>query len=112
MATAKRRYVRAADRELDLVDPLDYLILAQLPNQGELMGGYYPVVTTVRDLKKRHFPQLGPSAISGRLRSMELVGLTMPVKVGGGGGGSSQRGWQITKKGKAVLAEWQQRQKQ
>ena len=98
-------YVRVGDRDTyTLVDPLDYLILQELPDEGELMGGYYPVAETVKNLRKTKFPQLDVNLLTGRVRGMGIYGLTVKVNLAGGAG------WQITKKGKEVLAAWQQQQ--
>lgn len=104
---AYERLSERAVEDLKLVDPLDYLILEKLPNEGELMGGYYPVAETVAKLRKKHFPDLSADEISGRLRSMLAADLTKHVNLGKG----DQKGWQITKRGRTVLEAWQQQKK-
>lgn len=104
-ARRKGNYVRVTDRPPDLVDPLDYLILKELPDEGELIGNYYPLAATVKNLARRTFPELTPAKLSGRVRSLEIVGLTLSVSLG------TDKGWQRTKEGKEVYEAWQSQQK-
>lgn len=103
---AKREYKsvaqRAAEGKIQLIDPFDYIILGKLQNEGELLAGVYPVMTSVEELRTRHFDnKIAPEKISGRLRTMELMGLTKLI------GSGSHRGWQRTRKGKEVFEQWQ-----
>jgi hypothetical protein len=102
----KGNYVRLADRakrgQYDLVEPFDYMILGLLPEEGALMGGYYPITVSVSELRKRHFTELPAPKISARLVSMNVQGL---VVLAGSGKG---QGWQRTQTGKEVYEKWQQ----
>lgn len=115
MAKAKE-YVSVAERAKDdpasaMVVPLDFMILDKLPDEGTLMGGYFPITAFVEELGERHFKELTSDQIGGRLRSMAAIGLTVMVKtVGAGKQSRRQHGWQRTEKGKEVLAAWQARQ--
>ena len=103
-----RNYVSAATRlkegKLQLVEPLDYLILEKLPEEGTTLGGLVPLGETVRNLKSGEpFKQLPKAAdtLGGRLRAMEVYGLVVNVVMPG-----ETRGWQRTKLGEKHLTEW------
>jgi hypothetical protein len=95
---------RNEEGDYDLIEPLDYLILAELPEKGTLMGGYYPLATSSKSLKKR-FPELTSSLISTRLRLLHMQELAVPINTA-----NSKNGWQRTKKGKELVEAWQQQQ--
>ena len=88
-----------------LIDPLDYKILEAIEvEEGTVMGGVVPLVTTVKAMRARKDSKLNiltPDKISARLRAMSSYGLVVKVKL-------SQRnnGWQRTKKGLAILDNW------
>ena len=94
---------RVAEGKLELVDPLDYLILEALPDEGTMLGGFIPLGETVRSLKTTTFKALPRAAdtLGGRLRAMEVYGMTKSVVMPG-----ESRGWQKTKLGKKTLAAW------
>ena len=96
-----------AEGEYSLVEPLDYLILAELQEEGTLMGGYYPLATHVKALHKHFKKELPITMLSARLRVLHQQKLAVPV------GASSQRisGWQRTAKGKELVEAWQQETK-
>lgn len=101
-------YVRVGDRTLEdrveyLIDPLDFLVLAELPKEGELIGGYLPLVRTVAALRREKFRELSSEVLAQRLRSMHVLGFTHRVKSAGGAG------WQITPEGHEVLVAWRER---
>jgi hypothetical protein len=107
----KNLATRNAEGDYDLIEPLDYLILAEMQEEGTLMGGYYPLATNATALKKR-FPELTSSLISTRLRVLHLQGLVVATKTPTTEGSkrSSRQAWQRTKKGKELVEAWQQRQ--
>ncbi len=87
---------------MELVVPFDYMLLDALPDEGELVGGVYPLAARVNDLVRQKFAGLGTQKISGRLRSLAFLGLVTNVPIGG-----SEIGWQRTAEGKKVLATWE-----
>jgi hypothetical protein len=110
----KPPYVRLADRvkggEYELVEPLDYLILEMLQDEGELMGGYYPLTTSITALRKA-FKELNaaePNLLANRVRVLALQGLTIKVRIAGAG----KNGWQRTKAGKELADKWRTSQTQ
>lgn len=92
---------------LELIEPLDYLILDQLPIEGTMFAGAYPEGTTV--LKLREIiagGKLASSTISQRVRYMATYEMVVKVK------GLGQHGryvWQRTQKGDAMFKEWRAR---
>lgn len=100
----KRRYKPvselAKEGKISLVEPLDYLIMDTIQDEGTMLGEFYPLGTTVRDLVQNQFKGLDSDMISGRLRAMEQYGLTQHVQMPGA------RGWQTTKMGQEWLTEW------
>lgn len=103
-----REYKRVAERaqegSIALVEPLDYMILEQLPEQGTTLGGLVPLGGTVRDLKNTTFKSLPNAAdtLGGRLRALEAYGMVVSVVMPG-----SSRGWQRTPFGQKTLKSWQ-----
>lgn len=89
--------------------PLDYLIIDALHDEGELLGGYYPVGDTVAQLRKKHFSELTSDQLSARLRALMTQGIVVRVK---GVGTSGNYLWQRTTTGKELLQQWQQTQKE
>lgn len=81
--------------------PLDFEILRRLPNLGSKVG-YHTLGTTVKALARELKEGGATSAqLGGRLKSMQSAGLVVPVTVLPVGDG---KGWQITPKGKSLLA--------
>lgn len=95
-----------AKGEYRLVEPLDYLILEQLQDEGELFAGYYPLATVAATMRKEHFPELPMNIIATRLRMLNMQELAVPIQTVG-----SKYGWQRTKKGKELMEAWRQQQK-
>jgi hypothetical protein len=93
--------------EYSLVEPLDYMILAQLQDEGTLMGGYYPLADSPAQLRKKHFPELTVTLLTVRLRVMHMQELVKIVNTAG----TRSSGWQRTSKGKELVEAWQQQQK-
>lgn len=91
-----------------LVDPLDYLLLQMLPDEGSIFAGLYPNGETVENMRTKFTPEqrkaITSSTISTRIRVMSLLGLVVSKHRG-----SNTRGrlvWQITPAGKDVLKKW------
>lgn len=103
----ERRRELAAQGIYDLILPLDYKILEQLPEEGTMVADLYPLGETIQNLKKK-FPEMpGDQVFSARIRSMEAQGLTLKVRaVGNSGAGSRNNAWQRTKTASALLAKW------
>lgn len=111
----KEKYVRIGDRadkgDYQLVDPFHYLILAILPDEGTLMGGFYPIGETMTSMRRR-FPGLSSGVISANLSVLRKQGLAVMA----GGDNSSKKsmqalGWQRTARGKQVFEDWTGKEK-
>lgn len=100
-------YIASADRPLDevLIEPLDYKIIELLPDQGSLHLGVIPVGEMVSQISKK-LGGLPSSLLSGRMRVLQIMGLAVPARATGSRGTLV---WQVTPKGKEVLAEWQKK---
>jgi DNA-binding MarR family transcriptional regulator len=87
--------------------PLDFLILAELPDEGSLFMGVYPEGKTAKDVTNVVGKGvLKISTVSTRLRMMRKEGLTERTH----GLGFGTLIWQITPKGKALLRQWESTQ--
>lgn len=98
------------EERLDLlIDPIDYLILQLLPEEGTLAFGAYQTGLTVRELaiqlhkQKLVEVQLPSSTLSSRVRVLAM--LKLAVKHTGLGTGSKHV-WQRTPKGKGLYEQW------
>jgi hypothetical protein len=91
-----------AEKRERMVEPLDYLLLSELPPEGTLVGGWHVIAATVNALVDK-YEGITPDALAGRLRSMQEMGLTVDVSVIPVSRG---RGWQITEAGQQVLDAW------
>lgn len=81
--------------------PIDYALLELLPAEGETIG-FTPIALQVRSiLRKKEFEQTTAGEMTGRLKSMGHHGLVVGILVQPVGRGL---GWQVTAKGKEVLA--------
>lgn len=90
------------------VEPLDYLILDELPEEGEMVAGLYQLGTTVLSLRKKHpFEQLTGDQLSARVRVMAGAGYTRQVTMIGTSGKGA---WQRTKAGSKALSVWKEKQ--
>lgn len=114
MTSRKGEYERVEEKakrgEFNLVEPLDYLILEKLPEQGSLFGGLFPLGETVANIAK-NLPKLEgkmfPSDIvTSRVRSMQLQGLTLHTK-----GATSTRIWQRTPRATQLFNAWKEKQR-
>jgi hypothetical protein len=114
--TKSEPYVRVADQAragtLELIDPLDYLILDKLPKEGTTMGGIIPLGLSARDLAATALKGvLEGNAVGGRLTMMKMAGLATDVRTLGHKQ-SGIRGWQITSLGEKYLADWKSTRKE
>lgn len=102
---------QASKGEYTLLDPLDYLVLEKLHEEGEMFAGLYPLgdssqaVTKKFDLPKG--AELSPHTVAVRLRALSVQGLAVFHTSIPGAGGSAI--WQRTKKGKSMYKEWAER---
>lgn len=108
-AKGENSLVEMAKRgEYTLVDPLDYVLLGFLPEEGQLALGLYPLGETVLGVKKKLTLEqqkgLSSSTIGSRLRVLRDQGLTVDVHAGIRAGG--KRVWQRSKTGTQVLNRW------
>lgn len=91
--------------------PLDFELLAMIPERGQKVGGVYELHRTAHSLGKS-FDTPG-QVIAGRLREMKAQGWLVNVPAVGTGpkGGFTRsqnaHGWQRTPKGTAALSEHQ-----
>jgi hypothetical protein len=92
----------------ELVDPFDYLLLELLPDEGELVMGYYPLTKTSEQLVREKFDLLTPTQIAQDIRRLLRQGLVAKVRTRGSK--EQQFGWQRTKKGKKLYEDWKKKQ--
>jgi len=92
----------------ELVDPLDYIFLGLLPDEGSMFAGLYPLGETVQNIRAKLTPEqqkaIKTASISNRMRIMHLMGLVAKKEKGFDTGGNAV--WQITPTGKEVLTKW------
>jgi|SRR5215471_7812315 len=104
MTPPKRRHDDETRREL-LVDPLDYLLLKELPPEGTKVFDAYPDGKAAEDLTKLVAGgQLDIKIISTRMRVMSRIELVAAVKTVGQSGRTI---YQITPIGQRLLQEWE-----
>jgi len=90
-----------------LIDPMDYILLDNLPPEGTMFAGAYPDGPTSIELAHNLFEgKLKPSHLAARLRVLRLCGLAVTVNRRG----RSDKVWQINEAGDAYLAKWKERQ--
>lgn len=92
-----------------LVEPLDYLLMDQLPDEGTNVGGMYQLGATVNKLGEA-FP-VGSNVLSGRLRALSMGGLVRKIRMVAEARGRDYA-WQKTVFGKEVLEKWKAQQPQ
>lgn len=101
----KERWDRG-DRSL-LLDPLDYILLGELPIEGTLRLGLYPQGKLAGDLARGELKgALSGMAVSMRLRTMAICGLCV-TQIGVGVKG--QNIWQRTALGDRIYKEWKEK---
>lgn len=89
-----------------LVDPLDYLILGALPDEGELVMGYYPFAKTVQQLAKENLPGMKGSQLVGPIRRLLIQDLIKRVATRN----TRENAYQRSMKGKELFEKWEQEQ--
>lgn len=106
---SRETYKTMAERDRDgdevyLVEPLDYIILESLPEEGANVGGVIPLGETVRNLVSTKFKEVGVDAamLGGRFTSLSALGYVKRIKIPR----SDAAGWQITARGQEVLDAW------
>lgn len=88
----------------EMVEPLDYLILDMLPNEGTLFAGAYPSGKSVSELKREIGEgQISSGTFSRRLQAMSEEDLVVVKK---GVGTNGDRIWQATPRGRNVVERW------
>lgn len=94
-----------------LVDPLDFIIIGFLPDEGSLFMGLYPNGELVPNLLKKFTSEqrkaINSTMLSARLRVLHLMGLVVPKERGVSAGGKFV--WQRTAKGAEQLQEWKKK---
>ena len=97
------RYQRGDDV---LVDPMDYVLLDNLAEEGTMFAGAYPDGPTSVELSDKLFERKIPAAqIAPRLTLLRIFGLAVTLNRRG----VHDKVWQITPEGERVLAEWKKR---
>lgn len=97
---------RAKEGNYDLVEPLDYMIIDLLPNDGELVMGYYPFAKTPRHLQEEKFKELSVAEIAGCLKRLSLQDLVARVRTRG----AREYGYQRKPQAVKLLREWKANQ--
>jgi hypothetical protein len=92
---------KADKGEFTLIEPLDYLILEILPDEGELVMGFYPFAKSSGQLVKERFTSFTPSQMAQDVRRLLRQRLAVQVRIR-----ASEHGWQRTKRGKEVYEAW------
>ena len=94
--------------EDDLIEPLDYLILGVLPDQGTMFAGAYLDGKTSKQLSEELFEgKIKASTIGPRMNALHYHGLVNKSK---GIGTSGRYIYQRTARGIAVHREWANKQ--
>lgn len=104
---------KAKRGEYTLVEPLDYMILDFLHEDGQMFAGLYPLGDTVQGLHKKFTKEqqaaLPAVSLSSRLRVMNIQGLVI-IKYSGVSAGGKMI-WQRTKAGTGVVKKWKEEKK-
>jgi hypothetical protein len=99
---------KAARGVFDLIEPLDYWIIAALPDEGEMVLGAYPAGKSVVQLNKEIAEgRIGTSILTPRVKQLNFQGLVVGAKGIGTGGAKI---WQATPKGRELYATWKEKQ--
>lgn len=92
------------DPDAELVDPLDYLIIGALPDDGAMFAGAWPEGRTSKQLSKELFDgQLAPTQFGPRMNALRHHGLIVKKK---GVGTSGAAIYQRTPKGVKLHKQW------
>jgi len=95
---------RAAKGDYTLVEPMDYMIIGHLNDEGTMFAGAYPLAHTTTQVSRDVFNKQIPATLIGpRMNSLTIQGLVIQVKVPGNLG---KNAYQRTQKGKHVYEEW------
>jgi len=98
---------RAKRGEYTLADPMDYMILGHLNEEGTMFAGVYQLGHTAVQIRKDVFKnEIGMNILAPRFSTLRIQGLVTRVVVPGQGGKHS---YQRTKLGKKVYEEWRGR---
>lgn len=112
MTTRKKKTIaeRAAEGDYDLVIPLDFKILEEMPAFGTTLAGMYELGTTVGSIAKT-YPMVSSGSIAARVRNLHAMGICHMVKlIGGPGGAGKTIAWQRTELGDRLLKEWKDKE--
>lgn len=96
---------KPAEGEYELVVPLDYKLLEELPVEGTMLADLYEIGSTVKEIQKK-YPALHSGSIARRLSTMMRYGLTRKVRIIGRAGNSGTFAWQRTHKADKLLSTW------
>lgn len=89
-----------------MIEPLDFMIIDTLPDEGTNVG-LYQVGETIRQLRKKLGEgNISTGSLAARVRLLGQAGLTRQVRMVGTSGTLA---YQKTVRGKEVLEAWQQR---
>lgn len=92
---------KAARGEYELIEPLDILIIEQLPLEGTLFGGLYPLGETVENLRKKFDGKVKVTTLTARMRLLNIQGLVARTNSVSEGRGMTV--WQRTAAGTKLL---------
>lgn len=99
---------KSARGEFELIDPMDYMILELLPDEGELVMGYYPFTKDADTLVKERFTDMRPGQLAGNMRRLIIQGLVIRVRTRAAK--SRSHGYQRTAQGRKLFDEWKKNQ--
>lgn len=91
-----------------MVEPLDYLIMQEMPDEGTNVG-LYQVGSTVKNIhEKLGKSNISSGSLSARVRTLKLAGFIRTVRMVGTAGTAA---YQKTPRGKEILDEWLKQQR-
>jgi len=95
---------RAAQGDFTLVEPMDYMILGHLNDEGTMFANAYQLAHTATQLSRDVFSSaITPQVIGPRMNSLKTQGLVVGVKVPGNLG---KNAYQRTMTGKKIYEDW------
>lgn len=89
----------------DVIDPLDYLIMAELPSPGTTFGGLYPMGNNMEYVANRlhqQFKEVDLKLVIARMRTLLSLGLVHQVATIS----VRNRAYQRTENGEGVYSAW------
>lgn len=92
-----------------MIEPLDYLIIKSIPDEGTNVGLYQIGETTSKLHERLGKDKISVGALSARMSTLRSVGFIRSVNMVGARGNNA---YQSTKLGKEVLEKWLQQQPQ